>query len=170
MVKSAKSDAPVISAPQFDLSRLPPLVADMRRRILEAAASGDIERLRSPIDRNEIRPILEPRGTHPPGLDPIELLRQRSFDGKGLETLSLLTAVFEAPYVVQKIGVFISYVWPSYVLRPILPPTFEDLRRMWRCVRFVDANKTDAQGFPLMQRGGIGADGTWHYFWGGEGN
>jgi hypothetical protein len=40
-----------------DVSALPPAVQRMRQAILMAAASGDIEQLRVPIEMNEIHPL-----------------------------------------------------------------------------------------------------------------
>jgi hypothetical protein len=35
----------------------------------------------------------------------------------------------------------------------------------WRCVRFSDLARSNADGRPHPMRINIGADGVWHYFW-----
>src|SRR5947209_4928213 len=88
--------AETVSEPTADLTALPPRVAALRARILEAVASGDIESLHAPIEWNETIPLFA-RGPGQPKsfADAIDMLKKRSFDGKGRETLSILGAIFE---------------------------------------------------------------------------
>jgi hypothetical protein len=138
------------SAPSSDLDALPPRVAEMRERILNAAQSHDIERLRAERARSFATVI--------------EFLKSYSFDGKGREILSLLEAVFEAPYVKSTRGKTEVYIWPSFAVVQKPDPTPDERLAMLRCVRFVNLGLTNDIGLPLIQRAGIGADGTWHYF------
>ena len=156
---------PVLSEPSSDASALPPRVAAIRRKILEACATRDIEALRIPIDWNEVRPLFERGQRRPPGEDPVERLKALSFDGKGLEILDLLRAALRQAYVAETRGPTQTYVWPAFALRPLSDPSPEERQVMLACVRFADLGKSDASGRPPPMRIGIGADGTWHYFW-----
>ena len=153
--------------PSRDLARLPPRVADMRTQILQAVESGDIENLRPAIERNETIPIFG-RGEEQPRrfADAIDVLKRRAFDGKGQEVLAILHAIFEQPYVAVARANSMTYVWPAYIYGPVLPEDPDVLMALMRCVRFSVAT-TDAEPLAKMDRIGIGADGTWHFFWQG---
>jgi hypothetical protein len=149
-----------ISGPFSDPARLPPRIAALRARMIEAAESGDIEKLRIPIEWNEVPPIFE-RGTKKgPGFDPLDVLKTRSFDGKGAEMLAILKSVMEAPFVIVKRGPFESYVWPAFALVPPKDPDAATRLQMLRGQRFADL----AANPPLLHIVRIGADGTWHTF------
>ena len=85
-----------VSAPIDDPSALPPRVAALRLKILEAAGSGDIERLRAPVEWNEIPPLFERGLKKGPGFDPLDALKARSFDRQGAEMLAILKAARSA--------------------------------------------------------------------------
>lgn len=171
MVKPSKPAprAETLSAPQTDLAALPARVAALREKILEACDSGDIEALRVPLEWSETPPSLTREPVKPRGFGPIiDFLKARSFDGKGMEWLSIAKAVFGAPYVVQRRGVFTTYIWPAYARLPLEALAgLSDAERMdmWACVRFADLRAPSRDGRPLMQHAGLGPDGTWHYFW-----
>jgi hypothetical protein len=156
-----------ISEPSSDLTALPARVAAMRDKILEAVAAGDIEALRPAIEWNEMPPIFS-RGTKPAGFArAIDVLKRRSFDGEGREILAILGAVFAQPYVRTTRGPAETYVWPAFAVRQAPDPSPEERLAMYRCVRFENIALHNDIGLPLIERAGIGADGTWHYFWSG---
>ncbi len=156
-----------ISAAMTDLSALPARVAALRERILDAVAAHDIEALRPAIEWNETPPIFA-RGDRPAGFSQtIEFLKRRSFDGAGNEILTLLKAVFDQPYVQTTRGPVVSYVWPAFAMRQAPSPPPELRLQMLTCVRFANLGLVNDIGLPLIERIGIGADGTWHYFWAG---
>lgn len=158
-----------LSQPSTDVAALPARVAALRDKILEACDSGDIEKLRIPIEWAETPPSFARSGVKPRGFGAIiDFLKQQSFDGGGAEWLAITRAVFTSPYVVQKRGPFTTYVWPSYARAPAaeLKKLDDDARaQMWACVRFADIGKQALDGRPVLQHAGIGPDGTWHYFW-----
>ena len=166
----AQTDSAVFSAPQNNIAVLPPLVRRIRAKILEAARSGTIEALRSPIEWNELTPLFDHGRQSPlhmvPGTDPIEFLKKLSFDQRGAEILGLLITVFESPFCQMRLGTSLSYVWPAFSFVPDAPEDEEKLRRL-RYLRFADLDKIGTDGKPLYYRANIGADGTWHYFWAG---
>lgn len=171
MAKESKSPPPAetISAPSLDISLLPPRVAALREKILEACDSGDVEKLRIAFEWAETPPSIARVGPRPRGFGAIvDYLKAQSFDGVGGEWLAIARAVFTAPYVVQKRGPFTSYVWPAFAKVPVETlKGLDDAARsqMWACVRFADIDKQARDGRPLMQHAGVGQDGTWHYFW-----
>jgi len=161
MAKTPAPPAPeIISAPVTDPAALPARVAALRLKILEAAESGDIERLRTPVEWNEVPPLFERGLKKGPGFDPLDALKARSFDGKGAEMLAILKSVMEAPFVRITRGPFQSYAWPAFAFRP--PARLDDETRlaMLKCLRFADLGQSP----PPYHRVRIGADGVWHTF------
>ena len=162
--------APVerISDPLTDLQALPPRVAAMREKILEAVEARDIEALRSAIEWNETPPIFARGRPGPKGFaQAIDILKERSFDGRGEEILAILKAIFEQPYVKTTRGPVTNYVWPAFAMKQRPDPSPGERLAMLRCVRFASLGLANDIGLPLIERIGIGADGTWHYFWSG---
>jgi hypothetical protein len=156
-----------VSAASTDLGKLPRLVAALRDQILDAAASGDIEALRPAIERNETIPIFGRGDDQPKTFSvAIDALKRRSFDGKGREVLVILQALLEQPYVTVTRGPTTTYIWPAYVYDHKLPDDPTARLALTRCLRF---SHLTAEGDPFerIDRVGIGADGTWHFFWAG---
>lgn len=164
-VAKPKSEPPreIVSAPR-DIAALPPRVAALREKILDAVATRDLERLRIPVEWNEIPPIFERGLKKGPGFDPLAVLKTRSFDGEGREMLAILEAVLQAPVVSVKRGPFENYVWPSFAVSPPAEPDEATRLHMLRCIRFADLGLSDQAGRPLIHRVSFGADGTWHTF------
>ncbi|WP_188609040.1 hypothetical protein [Chelatococcus reniformis] len=150
---------------ETDPSKLPPLVARMRAAIIEAAQTGDVEKLRLALERNEMPPLLSKGQTG----DPIAGLKARSGDGDGRETLGILLDVIEGPYVHLKPGTAEEmYVWPWFAA---YPPTELDAGQrveVYRILRAAEFKASLATGRYSSWRLGIGPDGTWHYFLAGE--
>jgi hypothetical protein len=131
----------------------------MRDLILDAVESGEIEELRPAIERNETLPLFGSGADRPRTFaDAVEFLKKRAFDGEGRETLAIVGAIFDQPYVKITRGPVVTYEWPAFAA----PGTDEDRAQMWRCMRFAALPSLDSA--PLIERIGIGADGTWHYF------
>ncbi|MDP2356709.1 MAG: hypothetical protein Q8M31_11700 [Beijerinckiaceae bacterium] len=152
------------SAPSRDLAALPERVRAMRELILEAVESGDIEDLRRPIERNETLPIFATGAERPRTFaDVVGFLKAQSFDAQSRETLAIIAAIFDQAYAKITRGPVVTYEWPAFAARSMGEAGDEERREMWRCVRFADfASSSDKA--PAIERIGIGADGTWHYF------
>lgn len=162
---SSTRPAPKIDAPLTDLATLPPRVAALREKILEACATRDVEALKIPIQWAETPPIFL-RGPGRPGTfaEIVDFLRARSFDKSGVEMTTIMRAVFESPFARKADGPFESYVWPADAL---VWPAMRDadaVARLYSYVRFADLGLSDAQGRPLIHSAGVGRDGTWHWF------
>lgn len=136
----------------------------MRARILAACRMGNIEALRVPIDRNEVRPLFDKSAGRAPGADPVATLKALSFDGDGRETLALLRAVLSQACVRERRGPVVVYIWPAFAVAPPESPSAEERGVMLTCLRFADLARLGT-GRPPFMRVGIGEDGVWHYFW-----
>jgi hypothetical protein len=157
-------DKPALPTIERDPTQLPPRVAAMRTAILEAAKSGDPDRLRVVAQRNELPPLFV-KGQKG---DPIEGLKSRSGDGKGLETLGILADVLDAGYVKTGTGESARYIWPWFAEakpKDLTPAQLVEVYRVLRASEFkasLDADKY--VGWRLA----VSGDGTWQYFWTGE--
>lgn len=161
----ARETGDIVSPPNGDLSLLPVPVAKIREKILAACDKADIEALRIPIDWNETRPLFAKSGAFKAGTDPIDILKALSFDGKGRETIPLLRAIFAQPFVTIARGPTTLYEWPAFARHPEPPANEAEALARWRCVRFADLTRSNAEGRPHATRVGIASDGVWHYFW-----
>ncbi len=150
----------------YDLSKLPGPVARMRQQIIDAAATGDIEKL---------RPIIE-AGNPPPQLsldkvdgDPIAFLKSSSGDEGGREILAILSEVLEAGFVNVHAGSTDEmYVWPYFAYYPVDKLSPRQLVELFKLVYAGDYEDMKAYGTYLYYRVGISSDGKWQFFLAGE--
>src|SRR5688572_21042700 len=93
----AAQDAKPAEVPEAisDLSRLPDKVRQMRERILEAAKTGDLGKVATVMQSNELMPVFNFGGEK----DPIEFWKSSYPDSDGLEALSILIEILEMPFV-----------------------------------------------------------------------
>ncbi len=140
---------------------LPAPVLRMRKRLLDAAYSGDLQRLKIVMQSNEMPPVFSINEIG----DPIEFLKAQSGDGQGLELLAILTDVLEAPWTRLKPGTpQETYVWPAYVATPIDTLAPGDLVDLYKIVTSSDFEEMKGAGKYTFYTVGIGPDGTWHWF------
>lgn len=165
MNRSRTSAADIVSPPLIDLAILPAPVAAILGKISAALDKDDIEALRIPIDWNEVRPLFAKSGAFAAGTDPIEILKALSFDKNGREMLRIARAVLRHPFVKITRGPVTLYEWPAFARHAAPPASDAEARTQWRCVRFADLLRSNAEGRPRATRIGIAADGVWHYFW-----
>ena len=154
---------PVTNIPvvEYDPEKLPTPVRRLREQIIEAAASGDLEKL---------RPIFEANG-EPPALsfneldDPVETLRSLSGDAEGREILAILIEVLEAGYVHVDAGTPDEmYVWPYFARYPVDALTPPQLVELFKLVFSGDYEDMKTYGAYISYRVGIAPDGTWRFF------
>ncbi len=147
-----------------DISKFRREVQRMRQAILKAAASGDIEQLRVPIDMNELPPVFA--NEHLP--DPIAYFKAVSGDGNGREILAILYSLLTTGYAVISPGTDKEMiVWPYHAAVPLnaLAPSQEvELYRFLPPARFKEMLARGKYSFYSI---GIGRDGVWHYFMSG---
>ncbi len=159
---------PEIPIPEvfYDASKLPVPVARLRQQIIEAAATGDPEKLRPIIEANDSPPQLsldEVSG------DPITFLKSEAGDEGGREILAILTEVLEAGFVrVNAGGPDEMYVWPYFAYYPVDKLSPRQLVELFKLVYAGDYEDMKAYGTYLYYRVGISPDGQWKFFLAGE--
>lgn len=168
---SSEKHAPVIdeNAPPPEVhygdADLPKPVARMRAQMLEAAYSGDLERIRQVLEVNEVMPTL----TFGEIDDPIDFLKESSGDPDGYEILAIMTELLEAGWVHVDEGTAQEmYVWPYFARYPLSKLTPQQKIEMYRIVTAGDFVEMEAYGAWIFYRIGIGPDGTLHYFVAGD--
>lgn len=148
-----------------DLSRLPPAVARTRERMLEAARSGDLVRVVTAMQANEMMPIF----SFGPDKDPVAYWRTNYPESEGLEALAILIDIMEAPFVHSDRGTPQEmYVWPYFAKYPLTKLTPEQKVDLFRIVTGPDFREMLEFGAYIFYRVGIGPDGTWHFFVAGD--
>jgi len=150
--------------PVGPLAPLPPLVAEMRAAMVEAARSGDILELLHVFEWNELKPDL----ADTPVQDALAHWKALSADGEGREILAILWAVLETPHTRLPLGRDLEnnaiFVWPRYAETGLKDLTPADEVILLRLVGPVRLQEMRAKGRYLYWRVSIGADGTWHTF------
>lgn len=159
---------PKLAAPdiQRDLSQLPEPVRLMHDRILEAARSGNIERL---------RPLLGTRynatelSSDDDDTDPVEFLRALAGDKEGREILAILVDLLNSGYVHLNVGKDDeAYVWPYFYaisLDTLTPPQIVELLQLVTAGDYEDMKKAGGYIFYSI---GLAPDGSWRFFTAGE--
>lgn len=148
-----------------DQTLLPEPVRAMRDAILEAAKSGDVERMRAVIELNELPPLFAHDGVD----DPIRHWRESSADGTGREVLGLLIRILETGFVRLKPGTADElFVWPYFAELPLDRLTPAQTAELHRLVTPAEAKTMAQTGHYIHYRLAIAPDGTWHYFLAGE--
>jgi len=159
---ATNEEIPVV---EYDVSKLPPPVKRLREQIIEAAATGDIEKL---------KPIFEANG-EPPQLafddtgDPITYLKSLSGDPEGREILAILIEVLDAGYVHANAGTPDEmYVWPYFAQYPVDKLTPPQLVELFKLIYAGDYEDMKQDGTYLFYRVGITPTGVWKYFMAGD--
>lgn len=150
----------------YDLSKLPEPVRRLHDRIMEAARSGDIQKL---------RPLLEPGGNGTQlsfgGIDgdPIDYLKELSGDKEGAEILAILEDVLSAGFVHMDAGKPNDmYVWPYFFAVPLDKLTPTQKVELFRIVTSGDYDEMKTYGTYIFYRVGITPEGRWSFFVAGD--
>jgi hypothetical protein len=158
------SDAPAAEIIR-DLSTLPEPVRQMRERLVEAAASGDIERLRPLIEGTPKPPQIMSNESD----DPIDTLKNFSGDPDGQEILAIMLDVLSTGVARIDAGTpDETYVWPYFVgkqLSSLTPPERVELLRIVTAGDLMGMEETGNYNF---YRIGIAPDGQWKFVAGGD--
>lgn len=149
-----------------DVSKIPVPVARMRELIVEAAASGDIERLRPLLGKG-------PTQTQVSGAageeDPIAVLKGLSGDQDGVEILAILLDVLSTGFVLADKGTpEEAYVWPYFAEKPLSSLTLPEKVDLFRLVTAGDFAGMEELGNYNFYRIGITPDGRWKFFVAGD--
>lgn len=145
-----------------DIAKAPEPVRRMRELIVEAAASGDIERLRPLLGKGMTETQVSIVETDE---GPVETLKGQSGDEEGIEVLAILLDVLATGFVhVGKGTADEMYVWPYFAeksLATLTPPEKVELLRIVTAGDFADMKEFGSYNF---YRVGITPDGQWKFF------
>lgn len=149
----------------YDPGLLPDAVRETRDKILEAALTGDLEKLRAIIKGFPQAPTF----TFGEQGDPIEAMKSQSNDGKGLEVMAILAEVLEAGFVHVDAGTPQDmYVWPYFAQYPVDQLTPSQTVELFKIVTSYEFKEMQEFGAYNFYRVGIGPDGVWHFFVSGD--
>ncbi len=138
----------------------------MRELILEAARSGDIEKLRRYIGYGDDVTMLS-LGGHDE--DPISFLKALSGDPEGHEILAIITEILEAPFVkIEEVPGQEIYVWPYYYAYPFDKLTPEQRVQLFRIITYGDYEEMATFGSYIFYRLGITPEGRWRFLVAGD--
>ncbi len=150
----------------YNLDRLPEPVRRMHDRIVEAAKSGDIERLRPLLGLADDMTQLsfgEIDG------DPIEFLKGLSGDPDGQEILAIVEEVLNAGFVHLEAGTPNEiYVWPYFFGIPLDKLDARQKVELFKIVTAGDLEDMKQFGTYIFYRVGITPEGRWAFFVAGE--
>jgi hypothetical protein len=160
------ADPATLTPALSDLLVLPEPVRRLRELLLEAAKTGDIEKLRPLLgvgsEGTELS-VTEIEG------DPIEYLKGQAGDAEGQEILAIMLDLLEAKFVHTDIGTPEElYVWPYFVERQLdklTPPERVDLFRIVTAGDYEDMKTFGAYNF---YRIGISPEGRFVFFVSGD--
>ena len=158
----APADVPMaIPQVEYDFSKLPPPVARLRQQIIDAATTGDPEKLRTIIDANGEPPQFGSSDSD----DPVAQLKAQSGDDGGREILAILIMVLNAGYVHVDVGTPDEmYIWPYFARYPIDKLSPPQLVELFKLVFAGDYQSMLDEGQYNYFRCGISPDGRWRYF------
>ncbi|OJF92888.1 hypothetical protein [Pararhizobium antarcticum] len=149
-----------------DVSKIPQAVARMRELIVEAAASGDIERLRPLLGKGETQTQVSITEGED---DPLVTLKGLSGDGEGVEILAILLDLLSTGFVEADKGTPEAiYVWPYFAEKPLASLTAPEKVDLFRLVTAGDFAEMQEFGSYNFYRVGITADGQWKFFVAGD--
>ena len=155
---AADEPVPVV---EYDPAKLPTPVRRLREQIIEAASTGDIEKL---------RPIIEANG-EPPEFsfndidDPLDYLKSLSGDEEGREILAVLIEVLEAGYVHVDAGTpDEAYIWPYFARYPVDKLTPPQIVELFKIVFGGDYEDMKTYGAYISYRIALTPDGRWRFF------
>ncbi|ASP36318.1 hypothetical protein [Labrenzia sp. VG12] len=149
----------------YSTDYLPKPVARMHSQLKEAAANGDLDRIRMILESNEMPPTLSFGDIG----DPIDFLKQSSGDGEGFEILAILADILDAGFLHVDVGTAQEmYVWPYFARYPLEGLRPDQKVELFRIVTAGDFAEMQEFGAWTFYRLGIGPDGTLHFFVAGD--
>lgn len=150
----------------YDIEKAPEAVRRMRELIVEAAASGDIERLRPLLGKGMTETQVSLVETQE---GPVETLKGLSGDPEGVEILAILLDVLATGFVHVGEGTAEEmYVWPYFAEKPLASLTLPEKVELLRIVTAGDFADMQEFGSYNFYRVGITPDGQWKFFLAGD--
>ncbi|MEP9388904.1 hypothetical protein [Mesorhizobium sp. KR9-304] len=150
----------------YNLDRLPEPVRRMHDLIVEAAKSGEIEKLRPLIGLGAATTQLSFGDIEG---DPIDFLKGLSGDPEGREILAIMEEVLNAGFVHLEAGTPNEiYVWPYFFGIPLDKLDSRQKVELFKIVTAGDLEDMKQFGTYIFYRVGITPDGHWAFFVAGE--
>jgi hypothetical protein len=147
------------------MARLPPAVARTRERILAAARSGELLKLFAVMKEAPTLPVFSFSEDN----DPVSFWKANFPDSEGVEALSILINLLEAPFVHVDVGTPQEiYLWPYFARIPLKALTAQQRVELFRIVTGADYKDMMELGVYSFYRLGIAPDGTWQFFVAGD--
>lgn len=151
----------------YDITKAPEPVRRMRELMVEAAASGDIERLRALMNPGPNQ--TQVRMETDEDTDPVAALKQLSGDEEGMEILAILIDILSTGFVRVDAGTPDEvYVWPYFAEKPLAMLTPPEKVELLRIVTAGDVAEMQELGNYNFFRLGITPDGRWKFFTAGD--
>lgn len=150
---------------EYDVEKLPAPVKRLRQQIIDAALTGDIQKLKPIIDANGE----PPQFGFTEADDPLEYLKSQSGDPEGREILAILLEVLQAGYVHVDVGSTEEmYIWPYFARYNLNKLTGPQMVELFKIITAGDYEDMKADGTYLFYRAGITPSGVWKYFVSGD--
>lgn len=161
LITCATSNADQTIKIYYGEDMLPEPVREMREALIDAASSGDIEAMRTPIELNELPPDTGSKTSS----DAINHWKDASSDGTGRDILAALLDVLNAGYVrIVEDGVGALYIWPYFAEIPFTSLSPAQQVELYRLVPDAAVEEMRQSGRYNGYRISIGDDGVWHAF------
>ncbi|NTF31367.1 hypothetical protein [Rhizobium skierniewicense] len=161
-----QAETPQISAQiEHDIGKAPEPVRRLRQLIIDAASTGDIEKL---------RPLVNPgpnqaRVDGDSGNDPIAALKSFSGDPDGLEVLAIIIDLLSTGYAKIDAGTPDEmYVFPYFAGKSLTTLTPTEKVELLRIITAGDLADMQEYGNYSFYRIGISPDGQWKFFTAGD--
>lgn len=150
---------------EHDISKAPEAVRKLRQQIIDAAASGDIEKLRPFIAAGQNAFRIDSGD----GEDPIAALKSYSGDPDGLEVLAIIIDLLSTGYAHVDAGTpDEAYVFPYFAGKPLNTLTAPEKVELLRIITAGDLADMQELGNYSFYRIGISPDGKWKFFTAGD--
>jgi hypothetical protein len=150
---------------EYDVSKLPAPVRRLREQIIEAATSGDFDRLKPIIEANGEAPAFGYTAAD----DPLTYLKAQAGDPEGREILAILLEVIQAGYVHVDVGTPEEmYIWPYFARYPLDKLNGPQMVELFKILTAGDYEDMKTYGTYLFYRVGITPTGVWKYFIAGD--
>lgn len=156
------TDKKPATAPEvlYDLNALPERVQAMIEHIGNAAAMGEIEKMRPVLESNELKPLVAAAYID----DPVGHWKKESVDGTGRDVLAAMLNVLSSGYVLTGKGEEAMYVWPYFAEVDLAKLTPVQEVELYRLLPAADAAAMKKAGKYSGYKLGVSPSGVWHYF------
>jgi hypothetical protein len=152
---------------EYDFSKAPAPVKRLRELLIEAAKTGDIEKLRPLINQGPNQARID--GVEDESADPIAALKAFSGDAAGQEILAILLDLLSTGYAHIDAGTpEETYVFPYFAGKPLASLNAPERVELLRIITAGDLADMEEYGIYSFYRIGISPDGEWKFFTSGD--